>query len=104
MQAGIWHLDTDMLTPRGWLFFVTVLGLTALALAIGNSVLALVGLTLLSWFLAAWLFFVVRLRLVIPGLAVVREIRDVRGPVDSLWACQTFSIQARLHSDSIMTL
>jgi uncharacterized protein (DUF58 family) len=93
-----------MLTPRGWLFFVTVLGVTALGLAIGNSLVALVALTLLSWFLATWLFFAVRLRLTIPKLSVVREIRDAIGPVDSLWAGQTYAIQARLDSASALVL
>ena len=93
-----------MLTPRGWLFFVAVLGLLGLALAVGNSLLALVGLTLLSWFLASWLFFVVRLRLVLPRLSVEREIRDPSGPVDSLWAGQTFSISAQLRSESFLGL
>ena len=93
-----------MLTSRGWLFLVTVLGVTAVALAIGNSLLALVALTLLSWFLATWFFFVVRLRLVIPKLSVEREIRDSSGLVDSLWAGQTFAIQARLCSESRLVL
>jgi uncharacterized protein (DUF58 family) len=94
----------SMLTSRGWLFLVTILGVTAVALAIGNSLLALVGLTLLSWFLATWLFFVVCLRLAIPKLSVEREVRDATGPVDSMWAGQTFAIQARLCSASALVL
>src|SRR5215510_12073646 len=99
---GFWTLL--VLTPRGWLFFVAVLGLVGLALAVGNSLLALVGLTLLSWFLASWLFFAVRLRLALPRLSVEREIRDPTGPVDGLWAGQTFSISAQLRNDSFLGL
>jgi len=93
-----------MLTSRGWLFLVTALAVATLGLSNANATLALTGLTLLSWFLAAWLWFVVRLRLVTRRLALERELRDQRGPVDSLWVGWTFSVSLTVRNDSIFDL
>src|SRR5688500_14799738 len=88
-----------MLTARGHWFLLAMLTLLAVALVVDHSTLALVALTLLSWFLAAWLDFVVRLRLVKGQLRVARHIQDERGPVKSLWAGRTFRVRARLLCD-----
>ncbi|MCI0463771.1 MAG: DUF58 domain-containing protein [Gemmataceae bacterium] len=88
-----------MLTARGWWFLVVVLGLLLLALWTNTPPLALVCLTLLSWFLGGWLLFAVRLRLLHGRLRVEREILDERGPVDALWAGRTFRVRTRLCLD-----
>jgi uncharacterized protein (DUF58 family) len=93
-----------MLTSRGWLFLVTALAVAVLGLSSAHATLVLVGLTLLTWFLASWLWFVVRLRLVMPRLALVRELRDERGPVDSLWAGWTFTVSVTLRNDSLLEI
>lgn len=91
-----------MLTARGWWFLVVVLGLLLLALWANTPVVALVCLTLLSWFLALWLLFAVRLRLLAAGLRVEREVLDERGPVESLWTGRTFRVRTRLCLDGAL--
>jgi uncharacterized protein (DUF58 family) len=87
-----------MLTPRGiWLLF-SVLALTGVALAADVPSLTLVGLTLLLWFVAAWFWFAVRLRLLNGRLHVERLVSDERGPVQSLWAGQAVAVRVRLHN------
>jgi uncharacterized protein (DUF58 family) len=93
-----------MLTSRGWLFLVTVLAVAVLGLSNTHATLALVGLTLLSWFLGSWFWFVVRVRLVKPRLLLVRELRDERGPVDSLWVGWTFTVSVTIRNDSLFEL
>ena len=63
------------------------------------AALVLICLTLLTWFLGAWLLFAVRLRLLAGRLRVVREVVDERGPVASLWAGRTFRVRVQLHLD-----
>ena len=55
----------------------------------------LVCLTLLSWFVAVWLAFVVRVRLLTGRLRVEREVLAERGPVEGLWAGHSFTVRAR---------
>jgi uncharacterized protein (DUF58 family) len=93
-----------MLTSRGWLLLLTALAVAAVGMSDAQATLALAGLTLVAWFLASWLWFVVRARLVIPGLVLVRELRDERGPVDSLWAGWTFNVSVTLRNDSLFEL
>src|SRR5438034_8167603 len=85
-----------MLTSRGWWFLVVVLAVTALGVLRGLPTLAVLGLTLLLWFLGEWLLFAVRRRVTVRKLHVFRELRTERGPVDTLWAGQTFEVQVEL--------
>ncbi len=87
-----------MLTARGWWFLVFVLALLMLTLWTNTPAVVLVSLTLLIWFLSAWLVFAVRLRLLAGKLRVEREVRDERGEVDNLWAGRSFTVRARLVS------
>jgi uncharacterized protein (DUF58 family) len=89
---------------RGWFFFLAILATLTLGLLLETTTLTLVGLTLLVWFLGAWLYFAVRLRLVARRLRVERELWDERGPIASLWAQGTFGVRVRLHNDSRLTL
>src|SRR6266436_8747789 len=93
-----------MLTSRGWWFLVFVLVLLGLGLRFDIATLALLGLTLLAWFLWEWLLFALRARLVVRNLSVQREVHDERGPVDSLWAGHTFQVRVRLELDSLLPL
>jgi uncharacterized protein (DUF58 family) len=89
-----------MLTSRAWWFLLVVLCLLAIAVfdypsqAAGGAhwTLILVTLTLLLWFLGEWLLFTVRVSLAVPALRVRRELRDARGPVDSLWVGRSFQV------------
>jgi len=85
-----------MLTLRGWLLFLVITITLTLSVLLEAVTLVLVCLTLLTWFLGAWLLFAVRLRLLTGRLRVVRELWDERGPVASLWAQGTFSVRVRL--------
>src|ERR1700687_4548295 len=82
-----------MLTSRGWWFLVIVLALLTLGVFGNLSTVALLALTLVLWFFAEWLLFAVRIHFVIPTIRVVREVRDERGPVDSLWSGRLFQIR-----------
>lgn len=82
-----------MLTPRGWALFVGIVLLLGSGLAAGNPVLALIGWTLLGWFLANWLWFVVRLRLLHGKLQVTRAVLHQHGVAECLWANVKFTVQ-----------
>ena len=84
------------MTSRGWWTLFCILLTFAVGLFASYPPLALVGLTLLLWFLWEWLLFAVRLRTVRPALVVEREVRDERGPVTTLWAGRSFTVRATL--------
>src|ERR1700694_4652358 len=95
-----------MLTSRGWWFFLILVGVLALAL-LGNAArpysaqlpnpsLALVAIAILLWFGWEWLFFIVRVQLVTPKVQIMREVRDDRGPVETLWAGRKFHVRVRV--------
>jgi uncharacterized protein (DUF58 family) len=90
-----------MLTTRGWWFFVVLLAVLAAGLWTDTGTLVPVALTLLCWFLAAWLLFAVRLRLLAGKLRVARELWDERGPVTSLWAGRSFTVRVELHGADV---
>jgi uncharacterized protein (DUF58 family) len=83
---------------------VTVLVLLILGLLGRQSVLVVPALTLLLWLVGQWLLFAVRSRLVAPALVLEREVRDERGPVETLWAGQTFEVRVRLRLDHALGL
>src|SRR5262249_35091753 len=109
-----------MLTVRGWWLLIITLAMLLVAMLnefvnIGlssfsqslslhqpdasrgpNVTLALVALPLGGWFVWEWLSFAIRARLVIRRLYCHRELRDERGPVDTLWAGQTFRVRVEL--------
>jgi uncharacterized protein (DUF58 family) len=93
-----------MLTSRGLWFLMTILALLAVAMVGDYALLGLIGLTLLAWFLVAWLVFVVRVRVITGNLRVARQVRDERGPVTSLWTGRKFQVRVRLSSDAIFAL
>jgi uncharacterized protein (DUF58 family) len=84
-----------MLTSRAWWFLVVDFSLLALGLFDQRRTLALIGFTLLFWFLAEWLTFSMRAVFAAPSLRLRREIGDERGKVDALWAGHIFAV--RLH-------
>src|SRR5438128_76 len=94
-----------MLTSRGWWFLIVVLSLLALGVFDappsrgghgGHSTLMALTLTLLLWFLGEWLLFALRVSLAVPALRLRREVRDTRGPVDTLWAGRSFAVLVEL--------
>jgi uncharacterized protein (DUF58 family) len=87
-----------MLTSRGCWFLFSVLVILGLGFLRPSLSLTLLGLTLLLWFAAQWLWFLVRL----PGvrrLRVEREVWDDRSAVATLWAGQTFEVRVRIFQD-----
>ena len=91
-----------MLTSRGYWFFVPTFALLAMALLLGaTSLVMLVGLTLLIWFLGAWFVFQARVRLSVRRLRVERSLRTGRGEVDSIWARQKVEVAVALHNDGV---
>src|SRR5579884_344851 len=88
-----------MLTSRAcWYLFCvfTILGVGLLRL---SPLLTLLGLTLLVWFTAQWLWFLIRLPAA-RRLRVEREVWDDRSTVATMWAGQTFEVRLRLLQDS----
>jgi uncharacterized protein (DUF58 family) len=53
-------------------------------------------LTLVLWFLSEWLLFALRVSLTVRALRSRRELRDARGPVDTLWAGRSFQVLVQL--------
>jgi uncharacterized protein (DUF58 family) len=93
-----------MLTSRGLLFAFAVGGLLTLAVLTHQPVLAILTLSLLLWFGWEWLLFAVRARIVARQVALQREICDDRGPVESLWAGQTFTVRVELRLEEWLGL
>src|SRR5947209_6315687 len=75
-----------MLTTRGWWFLLIVSTLVALGILLRQNTLALIGLTLLLWFGWEALSFASRVRFTTGRFTVLRELRNERGPVATLWA------------------
>jgi uncharacterized protein (DUF58 family) len=92
------------MTARGWWLLLVVFLTLALGLFTRHAALPLLGLTLLLWFLGQWAGFAVRSRLVTQCLSIEREVRDERGPVDTLWAGQTYEVRVRLRLDHSLGL
>lgn len=88
-----------MLTSRACWFLLSVLVILSLGFLRPSLPLALLGLTLLLWFAAQWLWFLVRLSSV-RKLRLEREVRDDRSPVAILWAGQSFAVRVRLLHDA----
>jgi uncharacterized protein (DUF58 family) len=85
-----------MLTSRGWLFILFLAVLLAWAVMAHLPTLAILGLALISWFAWEWLLFAVRSRVVVRQVELLRQVSDERGPVDSLWAGRTFTVDVEL--------
>src|SRR6516225_5950409 len=90
------HSPLFMLTSRGWLFILFLAVLLAWAVMAHLPTLAILGLALISWFAWEWLLFAVRSRVVVRQVELLRQVSDERGPVDSLWAGQTFTVDVEL--------
>lgn len=92
-----------MLTSRGWWLLLILLAVLGLAMLVppkqevpGRQTMAILGLTVLLWFLFEWLLFAIRVRMIVPLLRVRREVWDERGPVETLWAGRNFLVHARV--------
>ncbi len=87
-----------MLTARGWWLVLMALGLTALGgvQAVHGHSLALIGLTLLLWAIGQWLMFAARTHRLTSYLILERELRDERGPVETLWSHRSFEVRLRI--------
>src|SRR5947209_20162790 len=96
-----------MLTSRGWWFLLALLGLLAFGLLVpprGHATLTVICLSLLLWFRWEWFWFALRARVAIPRLWVERELRNERGPVESVWARQTVEVRVRLRAQGALGL
>jgi uncharacterized protein (DUF58 family) len=98
------------MTSRAWwflLFALLLLGLAALPRLLGRPLMAepaLLGLTLLLWFIGEWFLFRWRSQFLVRRVLVRREVRNDRGPVDTLWAGRTFQVHVRLQVNSLLGL
>jgi uncharacterized protein (DUF58 family) len=91
-----------MLTSRGWWLLLLALFLAGLGTAWStarSATLVLVGLALLAWLTVEYLRFHLSLTLGWPRLKVEREVHDERGPVVTLWAGRTFTVNVRVTCD-----
>lgn len=93
-----------MLTSRGWLFLVFTAALLAWAVLVHLAALAILALALILWFAWEWLLFAVRSRIVARQVELIRQVSDERGPVDSLWAGRTFTVDVELRLDERLGL
>lgn len=75
-----------MLTRRGWWFFMSDVLLLVGSLLFESPVGILAGLTLLFWFAAAWLFFLIRFARAERRFEVERTLLRDGAPVDVVWA------------------
>jgi uncharacterized protein (DUF58 family) len=85
-----------MLTSRGYWLLVLILLSVALGIRFMIMPLGLVGLTLLLWFVWEWLMFAWRVKGLVRYLRLDRQLHDERGPVESLWAGQSFEVRLQL--------
>lgn len=85
-----------MLTSRAWWFLLLVFSLLGVGVVAEVTTMALLGLTLLLWFTFEWLTFSIRSQLTVRRIALSREVRDDRGPVDALWSGRSFAVRVRL--------
>ena len=88
-----------MLTSRGW----WLLGVAAVMTLLGallspryGPAIAVIGGTVLVWFVAEWAVFAYRVFFVLPGLRIKREIWDERKAVPLLWANNEFDVRVTL--------
>src|SRR5947209_7828729 len=88
-----------MLTARGWWFLVVVFAVLGLGILLRQNTLTLIGLTLVLWFAWEALSFATRVRLTTGRFTITREMRNERGPVETLWAGQPFEIRVGLRLD-----
>src|SRR5207245_9853894 len=96
-----------MLTSRGWWFLLALLGLLAFGLLVpprGHATLTVICWTLLLWFLWEWFWLALRARVAIPRLWVERELRNERGPVESVRARHTVEVRVRLRAHGALGL
>jgi uncharacterized protein (DUF58 family) len=84
------------MTARGWWCLFCVVLMLLAGIVRGSAALTLTGLALLLWLGWEWLFFSIRVRTLLRGLSVERQVCDERGPVTTLWAGRSFTVQAAL--------
>ena len=88
-----------MLTSRGWWFFLVVLLTCGIGAAFsprcGHGI-AIVGFTLLAWFLWEWAQFAYRYYFVLPRVILRREVSDERKAVPILWAAGEFDVRVQI--------
>jgi uncharacterized protein (DUF58 family) len=104
-----------MLTSRGWMVLLAVILLVAFGifapafkdfaqadpprglgkpyLLTNPNTVALIGIALGLWFGWQWLLFVLAVSSLRRGLGIERQLRDDRGPVDTLWTGRTFRVR-----------
>lgn len=85
-----------MLAPRGWWFLAIVFGTLLVAVAFGVDTLAVILLTLVAWFFGTWIHFLCVTRLIPAKFEIVREIRNVGGPTQVLWARQPATVRVEI--------
>ena len=92
-----------MITSRGgWFLAVVLLTLAIGAFAIPHYsvVPALLGLTLLAWFVYEWTIFQARSYAVLPKMRVTRRVLQGGRDVPMVWAGLTFEVRVTLHNPS----
>lgn len=96
-----------MLTSRGWWFIFIVLTQVALGILLADRVgpaMAIIGLSLLGWFLFELLVFQIRVHFGVPKLRFFRALTADRRVVSVVWAGQEFEVQVEIILDSRVSL
>ncbi len=88
-----------MLTSRGWWLLGVAAAMTLLGALLSpryGAAMAVIGGTIMVWFIAEWAVFAYRVFFVLPGLRIKREIWDERKAVPLLWANNEFDVRVTL--------
>jgi uncharacterized protein (DUF58 family) len=85
-----------MITSRGWWFLLVSLAIMVAGSLSARWTLAYLGLTLLLWFICEGFLFALRVRSLGSLATFKRELRDGRGPVESLWSARSFEVCVRV--------
>lgn len=85
-----------MLTGRGWWVLFSCLVLLIMGIVAYVPALLVMGVALLVWMSFEWLLFALWVRALRSRARVVREVRDRRGPVGTLWMGRAFRVRVRL--------
>lgn len=96
-----------MLTSRGWTFLIFTLLQCVVGLLISERigpVVAIIGFTLLTWFLIEWFVFRVRMQFAVPKLRIRRLIRADKRIVPIVWSGQVFEVEVEIYLDSSVSL
>lgn len=96
-----------MITPRGWWFLVVVvfvLLIGAFAIPYYSVVPALLGITLLTWFVFEWVVFQVRTNTAVSRLSASRQVLQGGREVPMVWAGLAFEVHVVVENNGLVVV